>query len=297
MSKSFVEVEKLNLQFSMFSELGNFVRAHQYYAKKDTVILPDDWDDYKASIDINNALLLDVPSAMGMIGTLINDGAMEEAGLTGDVWGTPELLNAKIAYIESKLEVPEMKEKFIFDNLRQQLDAGPPTGVEAAIDNYIATTTSEKNKTALQEKVDGWVSILPGKDAPGFTLPDTKGEMLSLSDLKGKYVYIDFWATWCGPCKAEFPHYKKLVEDYKGRNVVFMSISVDQDKDAWQKMVAEEAFDWIQLHDAEKMNDDYLVRYIPTFVFVDTEGKIIDPRAPRPSEEKLREMLDAQPGL
>ena len=297
LSKSFIEIEELNLQFSYYSELANFPRAHEYYTKKDTVILPDGWDDYKSSIDYNNPILMDVPAAMGMIGNMINDGAMKEGGLSGDVWGTPELLNAKIAYIKKNIEVPEMQEKFIFDNLSQQLDAGPATGVEAVIDNYIANTTNEENKKALQEKVDGWESILPGKEAPGFSLPDTEGVNLALSDLKGKYVYIDFWATWCGPCKAEFPHYRKLVEDYKGRNVVFMSISVDQDKAAWEKMVAEEAFDWIQLHDANKMNDEYLVRYIPTFVLVDTEGKIIDPRAPRPSDEKLRAMLDAQPGL
>ncbi len=297
LSKSFIELEKLSLQYSLYGELGNYTRAHQYYAKKDTVILPDDWDAYKTSIDINNPLLLDVPAAMGIIGGFINDGAMEEGGLSGDVWGTPELLNAKIAYIEKNLEVPEMKEKFIFDNLSQQLDSGPATGVEDAINNYIANSTNEANKKTLQDKVDDWTSILPGKDAPAFSLPNTKGEMLALSDLKGKYVYIDFWATWCRPCISEFPHYKKLVADYKGRNVVFMSISVDQDKEAWKKMVAEEAFDWIQLLDAEKMNDDYLVKYIPTFVFVDTEGKIIKPRAPRPSEEKLRELLDAQPGL
>jgi len=297
LSKSFVELEKLSLEFTLYSELQNFPRAHQYYAKKDDVVLPDGWDDYKESIDYNNPLLMDVPAALGMIGNWINDGAMEEAGLEGDVWGTSELLNAKIAFIENNLEDPAMKEKFIFDNLNQQLDSGPATGVEAAIENYIANSTNEENKKTLQEKVDGWESILPGKQAPGFKLPDVDGKELALSDLKGKYVYIDFWATWCGPCKAEFPHYRKLVEDYKGRNVVFMSISVDQDKAAWEKMVAEEAFDWIQLHDAEKMNDEYLVRYIPTFVFVDTEGKIIDPRAPRPSDEKLREMLDAQPGL
>jgi len=267
LSKSFVEIEKLSLDFSMYSELDNFPRAHQYYAKKEDVVLPDGWNDFKSSIDLGNPLLMEVPAALGMITGMINNGAMEEGGLSGDVWGTPELLMAKMAYIDKHIELPEMKEKFSFDILSQQLDAGPPTGIEAAIENYIASTTNEENKKTLQEKVDGWVSILPGKEAPGFKLPDVDGEELALADLAGKYVYIDFWATWCGPCKAEFPHYRKLVEDYKGRNVVFMSISVDKDKAAWEKMVAEEAFDWIQLHDAVNMNDDYLVRYIPTFVF------------------------------
>jgi len=296
LTSSFTEIEKLTLEYGLYSDLANYQPAHDYYAK-DTVELPSDWNDFAASLDFNNPLLLQVPAAMSFINNKVNDGAMEEAGLAGDMWGTPELLNAKMAYIAKNIEVPEMKEKLSFDNLSQQLDAGPPTGVEEAIASYLNTSVNEKNTAVIKEKSEAWAPILPGNEAPTFSLPDVNGENLALADLAGKYVYIDFWATWCGPCKAEFPHYRKLVEDYKGRNVVFMSISVDQDKEAWKKMVAEEAFDWIQLHDGEKMNDDYLVRYIPTFVFVDTEGKIINPRAPRPSEEALRELLDAQPGL
>ena len=297
LSDSFIEVETLNLEFGMYGDLNNFSRAHQYYAKKDTVILPDGWDDYKDSIDYNDPLLLDVPAAMGMIGSVINDGAMEEGGLTGDVWGTPEFLKAKLAYIEKHIEIPEMKEKFTFDNLSQQMDAAPPIGIEELVVNYLNTSLNEDNKATIKEKSDAWSVILPGQPAPAFSLPDIDGENLALADLAGKYVYIDFWATWCGPCRAEFDDYRQLVKDYKGRNVVFMSISVDKDKDAWKKMVEEEAFDWIQLHDSIKMNDDYLVRYIPSFIFVGTEGKIIAPRAPRPSDAGLRELLDAQPDL
>ncbi len=296
LSESFVEVENLTLEYGLYGDYGYYPRAHDYYAK-DTVVLPDEWNDYKSLIDLNNALLLDVPAALSMIGTLINDGAMEEAGLTGDVWGTPELLTAKLAYMETHLEIPEMKEKFTFDNLSQQMDAGPPIGIEELVENYLNTSLNEDNKAVVKEKSDAWSVILPGQPAPAFSLPDTEGEVLALADLAGKYVYIDFWATWCGPCRAEFDDYRQLVKDYKGRNVAFMSISVDKDIEAWKKMVAEEAFDWIQLHDAINMNDDYLVRYIPSFILIDTEGKIIAPRAPRLSDESLRGMLDAQPGL
>jgi len=297
LTSSFTEVEKLSLEFSYYSDLNNYQRMHQYYAQKESVDLPEDWYDYKESVDINNPLLLDVPAAMSFISAKINDGAMEEGGLSGDVWGTPELLNAKISYINKNITVPEMKERFIFDILSQQLDSGPPTGVKEAINSYLSISASEENKAVIKEKMDAWAAILPGQPAPPFSLPDINGKNLALSDLAGKYVYIDFWATWCGPCIAEIPQYRKLVEDYKGRNVVFMSISVDRDKEAWKKMVEEEAFEWVQLHDSIMMNDDYLVRYIPTFVFVDTEGIIIDPRAPRPSDPGIREMLDAQPGL
>jgi thiol-disulfide isomerase/thioredoxin len=293
----FIELEKIALQFGYFNDMYSYERNHKNYAKKESVDLPDGWYDFKSSIDLNKPELLEVPNAVRYMSTIINDGAMEEGGLSGNVWGTPEFLNAKISFINDNFSDPEIKESFLFDNISQQLDAGPPTGVEDAINNYLNTSANEENKVVIKEKMDAWSAILPGQPAPAFSLPDIDGKELALVDLAGKYVYIDFWATWCGPCRAEFPHYRQLVQDYKGRNVVFMSISVDKDKEAWKKMVEEEAFDWVQLHDSIMMNDDYLVRYIPTFVFVDTEGKIIDPRAPRPSDPLLREMLDAQPGL
>lgn len=76
------------------------------------------------------------------------------------------------------------------------------------------------------------------KPSPIFeNFENIKGGTTSLKDLKGKYVYIDVWATWCGPCKAEIPHLKSLEEKYQGKNIVFVSISVDskEDHDAWQK--------------------------------------------------------------
>ncbi len=60
---------------------------------------------------------------------------------------------------------------------------------------------------------------------------------MSLSDLKGKYVYIDVWATWCGPCNAEIPHLKKLEEEFEGRNICFVSISCDDSRNAWERFV------------------------------------------------------------
>src|SRR5690606_6420621 len=82
---------------------------------------------------------------------------------------------------------------------------------------------------------------MEGNASPGFEYVNYKGGKTKLSDLKGKYVYIDNWATWCGPCRAEIPHLQKAEEKYKGKNIEFVSISIDTDKDfeKWRKMVAE----------------------------------------------------------
>ena len=87
-----------------------------------------------------------------------------------------------------------------------------------------------------------------GDQAPTFKYLDINGKEVSLSDLKGKYVYIDVWATWCGPCQYELSHLKELEKKMHGKKIVFVSISCDKDKAAWEKMVKEQGLGGVQLH-------------------------------------------------
>lgn len=133
-----------------------------------------------------------------------------------------------------------------------------------------------------------------GTPSPAFNYENHKGGKTSLADLKGKYVYIDMWATWCGPCIAQIPALKKIEEKYKNKNIAFVSISVDQDKDAWVKMVTDKSLGGIQLHFGgdQTFSNEYMISGIPRFILLDTEGKVVSPDAPRPSSPKLIEMFD-----
>ncbi len=134
-----------------------------------------------------------------------------------------------------------------------------------------------------------------GQPAINFNYPDIDGNNVSLSSLKGKLVYVDVWATWCGPCRAEIPSLQKLEVDYHERDVTFLSVSVDQDKEAWRKMVADEELGGIQLwaDGWSKITKDYAIFGIPRFMLFDTKGNIISTNAPRPSSDSIRELLDA----
>jgi thiol-disulfide isomerase/thioredoxin len=138
-------------------------------------------------------------------------------------------------------------------------------------------------------------SDLTGKKAPDFTCDDLKGNKYSLNDFKGKYVFIDFWATWCGPCKQEIPHMKKLVKDYKFYDeIIFVSISLDGDQIKWKEFVKDNNMTWLQLwaKPDSKYFEEYQVEYIPKFVIIDKERKILNANAPRPSDKELKEVLD-----
>jgi thiol-disulfide isomerase/thioredoxin len=139
-----------------------------------------------------------------------------------------------------------------------------------------------------------------GNVSPKFVgYENNVGGKTSLNDLKGKYVYIDVWATWCGPCIAEIPFLKKLEKAYHGKMIDFVSLSIDEPKDydKWKSMIKEKELGGIQLladntHKSDFIQD-YKINGIPRFILIDPEGNIISPNAPRPSDDKLKELFDS----
>lgn len=134
---------------------------------------------------------------------------------------------------------------------------------------------------------------LPGSVAPNFTCPDIEGKMHSLTDYRGKVVLIDLWATWCAPCKGQIPYLQKLEEELQGRDIVFVSISIDRNKKDWEKFLKNNKMTGIQLY-AETdsgVAESYKIEAIPRFIVVDKQGNIVSTTAPRPSDPKLKEMI------
>ena len=139
----------------------------------------------------------------------------------------------------------------------------------------------------------------------GYTLPfqtfaykDVNGKEYKFSDFKGKYLYIDVWATWCAPCKKEIPYINKLEKEFHGKDIQFVSISMDKrnDYDKWKKFVKDEELTGVQLISESDFNTrivkDYKINTIPRFLLFDKEGKIVDAKALRPSNPKLKIQLE-----
>lgn len=153
-------------------------------------------------------------------------------------------------------------------------------------------------KKIVKEKYGHLEGMLPGRPAPLVVFRNMSNESIRSSDaFKGKYIYIDFWATWCKPCIKEIPDLVRLKEEYKGKNIEFVSISVDAGKDEWVDYVNKEKLEGLQYWVDEKNKKIYSTAFninmIPRFVLIDDSGKIIDANAPRPSSGKeIRKLLD-----
>lgn len=157
----------------------------------------------------------------------------------------------------------------------------------------------EENQSIMMYKQAKKTQTLIGAASPQFDYENHKGGKTKLSDLAGKYVYIDNWATWCGPCRAEIPHLQKVEEKYKGKNIEFVSISVDVEKDheKWKKFVTDKKLGGIQLIADKNWNSDFITAYainsIPRFILIGPDGKVIDADAKRPSDPALEAQLDS----
>lgn len=112
--------------------------------------------------------------------------------------------------------------------------------------------------------------------APNFTLTTTDGKTLSLSDFKGKNVYLNFWATWCPPCKLEMPEIEKLYKETKDSDLVILTVNLGEDKNTVTNFIKNKNYNFITLLDSnQKVADLYNVVSIPTSYFIDKNGNLV----------------------
>jgi peroxiredoxin len=122
-------------------------------------------------------------------------------------------------------------------------------------------------------------NVQVGKAAPDFTLPDTAGVKVSLSSFKGKYVLVDFWASWCPYCRRENPNVVRVFNEYKDKNFTVLGVSLDKDKAKWMKAIADDKLAWTHVSDLKYWDSEipalYAVRGIPANVLLNPDGIII----------------------
>ncbi|HEX6169064.1 MAG TPA: TlpA disulfide reductase family protein, partial [Chitinophagaceae bacterium] len=155
-------------------------------------------------------------------------------------------------------------------------------------------------KKKYQQVYEGFIgdTVYIGKSSYNFSLPDTSGRIVSMKDFKGKVIFIDVWATWCGPCREQFPYLKEIEDEYKdNENIVFLGISLDKvkDKQKWLKAIQKENLPGIQLLDdfGKSFGQKYDITAIPRFLLIDKQGKWIEIRCPKPeAKEELKRYLD-----
>jgi thiol-disulfide isomerase/thioredoxin len=209
----------------------------------------------------------------------LNDEKFQKEAFVKEATEFASLLEAKLKTDLASLE-------------KGNFDAEFTTALKKKFESFNRYAKDDYESAAKAKKMTGTLS-------PDFNYENHKGGKTKLSDLKGKYVYIDLWATWCAPCRAEIPYLQKLEEKYHGKNIEFVSVSVDKAKDneKWKKFVTDKKLGGIQLFADKDWESEFVTSYgvtgIPRFIIVDPSGKVVSSDAERPSSPELQTQLDA----
>ena len=265
---------------------------------------------FNVSFNLDTATYLSFIHGEESTGMYLNGG--ESVNLTIDTDFFDETINykgsAESSYLANKYMLNEKeniygqlftieKEDFItnlnkhIENIEKEL---------TSVDNESFVSSEKENNIKMTEyyleKIEA-IAKLPkiGEPAIDFIYPDKDGNEFSLSSFNSSLVYVDVWATWCGPCKAEIPALKELEHDYHNNNITFLSVSVDTDKEAWLNMLVDKQLGGVQLwaNGWSAITKSYAINGIPRFMLFDTNGNVISLDAPRPSSSEIRGLIDA----
>lgn len=210
----------------------------------------------------------------------------------------PKVL-AEMSYIGENIQSDKVRESLIHFLAFTYVEGNGVENITDLQNLYYTYVTSPRLNAIFKQACSKWDKAAVGRPSPMFKGVDVNGKEMTLRNFRGKYVYIDMWATWCGPCQKELPFLKKLEEKYKGRNIAFVGLSIDQDKAKWADRVKNGALSGTQLYIGKgtKFQSDYRISGIPRFILLDPNGKIVNPDMTRPSSEDTEKILNSQPGL
>lgn len=206
---------------------------------------------------------------------------------------------AQMKYIADNFENEKVLETLIHYLAATYVDRVGIDGIQEMENLYFTYVRNEALHAEYARKHEKWDLSKPGRPSPGFSAPDVDGKVWTLDDFKGKYVYIDLWATWCGPCRREFPFLKALEEEFKDAEIVFVGLCTDKDKSKWEDMLRNGEVSGVQLYlgPQSKFQKAYNVAGIPRFILLDKQGRIISNDMSRPSSDETARTLAALEGI
>jgi len=285
--------EERNIQYAYLGKLSIYQSYHSYYAKKKDFEPSKEFLSEVASIQFNSEEDFEFSPAYKSLVTNHYQNKVSELVKAN------EKLDRTLTMIKvgSSIENQTIKNAMLYEAVKYSITRAD--NLEELYTAFKAAgSTNEKNNTEIETSYSSLKKLTKGNPSPKFVnYENNAGGTTSLDDLKGKYTYIDIWATWCGPCIGEIPSLKKVEKQFHGKNIQFLSISIDAKKDhqKWKDMIKEKELGGIQLFAdnlwESKFVADYMVKGIPKFILLDPQGNIVTANAPRPSNKKLVELF------
>jgi thiol-disulfide isomerase/thioredoxin len=277
------------LRYEKMYKLSIYPGTYGYLNKLKDFKVSKQYPDPFKGLDINNEKSITAPQFLRTIPDFFyfNKDSIE-LSTEGD------LSLYIIKCIRDKISNEEVKKHTLFRYCRTRLTSS--TKMDECFKIYKSIETNLDRLALIEAKYIARKKTQDGAVSPPFSYEDISGKMVSHEDLKGKYVYIDLWATWCGPCLREIPYFDTLQTVFEGQNITFVSICQNDTKDRWKATVAKKELKGVQLFaedDGGQFYEDYQVTGIPRYILIDPLGKIVDSDAKRPSDKRLVAELES----
>lgn len=297
MSSKFKKYERANFNFIRANQKSVFVNNYGNNHRDGTTV-SEQFNDYLKDLQYNDASLLPSPRFRDFLRNIrYNETFKLIAAKPYLVSPETDHINAMFIVIDSLFTDASIKNYALYTTMKFELRQLGLAVPKESVDAFYEKCTNKSYIAEIKGNYLIWTSLRKGVDAPSFTVVDNTGKQNSLKDFKGKYVFIDVWATWCGPCIKEMPAMASLASEYKDNaDIVFLKISIDANKQVWEKKTAKEQDSTILTLWAENGANSafakaYAIKDIPRYILIDKEGKIVDAQALAPSQ--IKDKLEA----
>lgn len=244
-------------------------------------------DDLVASTDINNPKIIHLyefkPFVQNYTAYKLNKYLTAE---NLEIKSAAEYAELYFNELKGIFVEPAVLEEVYYTFIKDFIAYYGAESVSTVYSDYKNMTSNKKRLTELEAIFAEYNQLAAGQTSVDWSFPDIKGNTYNLSQFRGKYVYIDVWASWCGPCRREIPFLNQLKVKFADKNIEIIGISLDENKADWENAIKGEGLTGVQLYAGgweNELCDFFKITGIPRFILLDKQGKIINANADRPS--------------